>query len=86
MNGARDAVVKLSVQFRQLIRLIKASLRYVSDSSSLDDVANDKFLNGLVLGDAASAIGAADWIHMAATVLGASAVSAFASLANKETN
>jgi len=84
VNGAGDTIVKLSIQFRQLIRLIEASLCYVPDSSGFDNVTNDEFLDGFVLGNATSAIGAADWIHMAATMLGTSTISAFASLANKQ--
>lgn len=83
VNGAGDTVVKLGVQFRQLIRLIKAGFRYVPDSSGLDDIANNKLFDGLVLGDATSAVGTANWIYMAATVLGASTVPAFGSLASE---
>jgi len=79
VNGAGDAVVKLGVQFGQLIRLVEAGLRNVPDGSGLDDVANYELLDGLVLGDTASAVGAADRVYMATTVLGASTVPAFAS-------
>lgn len=79
VNGAGDAIVKLGVQFRQLIRLVEASLRYVPDGSRFNDVANNKLLNSFVLRDTASTIGTADWIYMATAMLGTSTVSAFAS-------
>jgi hypothetical protein len=52
----------------------------VSDSSCLDDVADHKLLNGLVLGHTPSAVGATDRVHMTSAVLGASSVASFTCL------
>lgn len=72
--------MQLGVQLGQLIRLVVAGLRDIADSSSFHDVTDNKFLDRLVLGDTARTVGAAYRVHMATAVLGASTVSAFASL------
>lgn len=72
--------MEFCVQFRQLVRLIVARLRYVSDSGGLDNVTDNKFLDRLVLWDASSAIGATDRLDMTTAMLGASSVSTFAGL------
>lgn len=80
MNGAGDTVVKFGIQLGQLIRLVKTSLCYVPHGSSLNNITNDKLLDGLVLRNTASTIGTADWIYMATTMFGTSTVSTFAGL------
>jgi hypothetical protein len=52
----------------------------VTNSSSLDDVADHKLLDGLVLGHAAGAVGASHGVYVAPAVLGASSVASFARL------
>lgn len=52
----------------------------VSDSGCLDDVADHKLLNGLVLGDTPSAVGATDRVNMTPAVLGATSVASLAGL------
>lgn len=48
--------------------------RYISDSSCFHNISDDKFLNGLVLGDAAGTVGAADGLHMATPFLGTAVI------------
>lgn len=83
VDSTRYTVVKLGIQLRQLIRLIIACLRDVSDSSGFDDVANDELLDSFVLWDTSSTVGATNWIHMAAAMLGTSTIPAFASLRDR---
>lgn len=52
----------------------------VSDSGSLDDVADHELLDGFVLGHTPGAVGATDRVNMTPAVLGASSVASFASL------
>jgi hypothetical protein len=65
---------------------IARSLIDVSDSSCLDDVADHKLLDGLVLGHTPSAVGATDRVHMTPAVLGASSVASFAGLKISKTS
>lgn len=47
-----------------------AGLGDIPDSSGLHDVPDDEFLDGLVLGHAAGAVGAADGLHVPTALLG----------------
>lgn len=58
-----------------LLTLVDKSLSDITDGSQLDHRTNGVTLDGLVLGDAARAVGAADGLDVAATVLVASVVS-----------
>ena len=69
-----DAVVTLS------LTLVNTGLVDVTDSSGLNNVADDKLLDGLVLGTAAGAVGAPDGVHVAAAVLVASSIAALGRL------
>lgn len=77
VDGAGDAVVELGVQLGQRVRLVDASHCDVPHGGSLHDVADDKLLDGLVLGHATSAVGAPYGLDVTATVLGATVVSPF---------
>ena len=63
-----------------MLTLVNAGLIDITDSSGLHDVADDKLLDGLVLGAAAGAVGAPDRVHVAAAVLIASSSAAFGRL------
>ena len=67
-----------------ILTCVHASLSDVSHSSSFHNVTNDKLLDGLILGNTTSTIGATDGTDVSATVLRASIVSAFASLKEKK--
>ena len=59
---------------------VDAGFSDVSHGSSLHDVTDDKLLDGLVFGDAASAVGASYGVGVPATMFGPSVIAAFASL------
>lgn len=54
--------------------------RDISDCSCFYNVSDDKLLNGLVLGDTASTVGAADRLDMAPAFLGTAVVPSLLSL------
>jgi hypothetical protein len=58
-----------------MLTLVDKSLSDITNGSQLDHRADGVTLDGLVLGDAARAVGAADGLDVAATVLVASVVS-----------
>eukprot|EP00295_Goniomonas_pacifica_P046013 CAMPEP_0175904336 /NCGR_PEP_ID=MMETSP0108-20121206/4417_1 /TAXON_ID=195067 ORGANISM="Goniomonas pacifica, Strain CCMP1869" /NCGR_SAMPLE_ID=MMETSP0108 /ASSEMBLY_ACC=CAM_ASM_000204 /LENGTH=132 /DNA_ID=CAMNT_0017226131 /DNA_START=37 /DNA_END=436 /DNA_ORIENTATION=- len=60
VDCAADAVLELHVELRQSIHIQNAGVTDVALSSLLDDVANLESLHRLVLGDAATAVRAAD--------------------------
>merc|ERR1712212_825028 len=72
VDCAGDAVVELGVQLGQLVACVDARLGDVPDSSSLNNVPNDKLPDCLVLGDTLGAVGAADVLDVAPAVLVAS--------------
>jgi len=69
VDRARDAVVQLVVQLRQWVLVVNGRVGDVSNGGRFDDVANDEFLDGLVLGRATAAVGAADRTDVAASLL-----------------
>ena len=77
VDCARDAVVELRVQFRQLVAWVDRSLWDVSDRGGFDNVADDELADGLVLGAGSGAVGAADVLDVSAPVLGATSVSIY---------
>jgi len=77
MNGAGNAVVKLSVEFGQnSVIIIDRSVRDVTNRRRLDDVSDDKLLDGLVLGRAPGAVGAPDRLDVSAPLFRTSVVPA----------
>lgn len=82
VDGARDAVRGLDVELGQGILLVNRGIGQIADSRSLDHVANDEAVNGLVLGDAAGAVKAANWVNVASSLLSTSVVAALYSLQN----
>jgi len=76
VDRARDAVVHLGVQLGKDVSVMDARLLDVPDGRLLHDVPHLEPLDGLVLGAALGAVGAADVLDMAAAVLVAAAVAA----------
>jgi hypothetical protein len=67
-----------------ILTLVDKSLSDITDGSQLDHRADGVALDGLVLGDAAGAVGAADGLNVATTVLVASVVSSLDGLFERE--
>ena len=63
-----------------ILTLVDKSLSDITDSSQLDHRANGVTLDGLVLGDAAGAVRAANGLDVAASVLVASVISSLEGL------
>lgn len=59
---------------------VARSIRNITDGRGLDDVTDHELLDGLVLRDAASAVGATHGLDMATVVLAASSVTPFLGL------
>jgi len=78
VDSAGDTIVQLGIQLRQLELRVDAGFSDIPDSSSLNNVADDELLDGLVLGNTTSAVGAANGIGVAAAVFGSSVIAAFA--------
>jgi len=76
VDGAADAVVQLGVQLRQRVRLVDRGLGEIPDSCRLHDVPDDELLDGLVLGHAARAVGAAHGVHVTSALLRATSIPA----------
>lgn len=77
VDGAGNAVVLLDVQLWELVYSVHRSFIDILDSSRFHNVTDLELLDGLVLGDAATTVGAADGFHMSTSVLGASVITAF---------
>jgi hypothetical protein len=76
-----------SVKFNSELTSVDASHSDISNSCSLNDVSDDKLLDGLILWNASSAIGAAYSLYMSTVVLAASSITTFLGLKNeKKTN
>jgi len=70
----------------QSLTLINAGLSNISDGSSLNDVPDDKLLDGLILGNTASTVGASHWLDMSTPVLVASSVPSLERLKDRKNN
>lgn len=80
VDGARHTVLSLDVQLGDSVLGVNRGLGQVTHSRSFDHVADNEALDGLVLGDAASAVQAANRVDVATAVLGASSVSSLGGL------
>lgn len=74
VDGARDAVVQLSIQLREHVWGVHGRLTDIPHGSSFHNIADDEFFNRLILGNAASTVGASHWLYMATVMLAASSV------------
>lgn len=72
MNSTAHTVMQFDKEFRKHISVEDTCFRCVPDNSDLYSVPNDGLLNGLVLGHAPGAVCAANWLHMAVALFGAS--------------
>lgn len=77
VDGAGHTVEHLHVQFGQHKGLVHTGLPQVSLRRGVHHVSHLEALDGLVLGHAAAAVGAADNGSVAAAVLGAAVVASF---------
>lgn len=62
------------------LTVVAGSIRDITNGSSLDDVSDHKLLDGLILWDAAGAVGATHGLDVAAVVLAASSITPLLSL------
>lgn len=69
--------MQLDIELGKHVGVEDACFRYVPDSSGFYNVPNDKLLDGLILGHAPGAVRAANGLHMAAALFGATVVSSF---------
>jgi len=69
VNGARDTVLKLQVHFRNGVLGEHGGIGDVTNSGGLDHVSDGESLDSLVFGRASAAVGAANGLHMATTLL-----------------
>lgn len=76
VDCARHAVVELRVELGQHIGIPDAGLADITNSGGLDNVADDKLLDCLILGHATGAVGATHGLHMATIVLVTSSITA----------
>ena len=79
MDGTAHAIMQLDIELGKHVGVEDACFRYVPDSSGFYNVPNDKLLDGLILGHAPGAVRAANGLHMAAALFGATVVSSFES-------
>ena len=77
MDGTAHAIMQLDIELGKHVGVEDACFRYVPDSSGFYNVPNDKLLDGLILGHAPGAVRAANGLHMAAALFGATVVSSF---------
>eukprot|EP01135_Chromosphaera_perkinsii_P006893 Nk52_evm48s621 gene=Nk52_evmTU48s621 len=80
VNSARNAVVHLNVQLGQGIGIIDRSFHDITESSLFNNVTDQESLDGLVLRDAASAVGASHGLNVTTPVLVAPIISSLLSL------
>lgn len=71
---------ELDSRSNKQLTCVNGGLVYVPYSRGFNDIPNHKLLNSFVLGHAARAVGASHGLDVAAAVLGASSITAFASL------
>ena len=69
--------MQLDIELGKHVGVEDACFRYVPDSSGFYNVPNDNLLDGLILGHAPGAVRAANGLHMAAALFGATVVSSF---------
>jgi len=79
VNGARHAVVELSVQLGQSVHVVDGGVRDIPDGGGFDDVADHELLDRLVLGGAPGTISASDGLDVSSALLGPSVVTTFLS-------
>jgi hypothetical protein len=71
------------IDIQQLLTIEHTGLCDVPHSSSLDNVSDDKLLDGLVLGNTPGTVGAADGLDMSTSLLGTAIVPSLLSLGRR---
>ena len=74
MDGSFDAVKHLQVKLGKLVLLVGRSFLDISQRRSIDDIADNEPLDGLVLGDSLSSGNATNTLDVSASLLVASVV------------
>ena len=74
MDSGLNAVVHFQVKLGKLVVLIGTGLLDISQTGGIDNVSDDKALNGLILRDRLASRHTADTLHVAAAVLVSSVV------------
>lgn len=64
-------------EFAGILTCVDGSLGDVTDSRSLNDVADDELLDRLVLGHTTSTVGASNGLHVSTVVFTTSSITAF---------
>jgi len=77
VNCTRHAVLHLCIQLWKHVSIVNARLLNITHGSLLDYVTNKKSLDGLILGSASAAIGAANELNMATPMLVAASIPSF---------
>lgn len=80
VDPTRDAPVLLDVEFWEGVLLVHRGLGNVSHGGLLDHVSNQEPLDGLVLGDKAGAVDAADCLDVTTALFVASVISSLGCL------
>ena len=86
VHGARDAVLDLRVDLRETVVLHDRRVAEIAERRRLDDVAHNKALHGLVLGDTAAAVAAAHDGGVATVLLRAASVATLESHPDTNSN
>ena len=69
MHSSLDAVVHLNVKLGEGIISVSTGLADITETGSIDDVAYNESLDGLILGDGLSGGGTPDTLYVAPSVL-----------------
>lgn len=83
VNGTRDAVEQLGIQFGKSINFINTGIWNVSHSCSFHNISDDKLLDCFVFRHAASTIRTTNVLHVTTPFLATTIVSPFGSLKRK---
>lgn len=77
VDGTGDTVLHFDVELGKSVFFIDRCLAEVTNRGGLDHVADKEALYGLVFWGAATTVGAANWVDVSPTLLGAPTVSSF---------
>lgn len=75
MNSTAHTVMQLDMTLGNTYASKDTCFGYVPDSNGLNNVLNDKFLNGLVLGHTWGTARVSNWLHMVTNLFGTPIVS-----------
>ena len=69
MHSGFDAIVHFQVKLWELVFRVRTGFLDISQRRSIDNVADNETLNGLILGDSLSSRDTSDTLHVAAALL-----------------